>query len=275
VFSKSYNFATIAVVASLLISCGSNNEPPSSASSDSSSTDTNTNYTVRATTSNMGYNTFYKQYCEVYGLDVLSSDLTDDNALYHVCYQIDNLFKDSATRESILSKMKSNNMLVAIMDKTEVTTDIPEHSDLPSSPWDTYRGLGATTARPASSAAEENILCYTGDKYTGENIFIHEFAHSIHLMALNYLDGTFTTRLTNAYNAAIGGGKWSNTYAATNAQEYWAEGVQSWFNANREAEPADGVHNHVNTRSELLAYDKTLHDLIAEVFSTTFQPACP
>lgn len=52
---------------------------------------------------------------------------------------------------------------------------------------------GATSARPASSAAEENLLCRpysphptagafvvpTGDWYYGESIAVHEFAHSI------------------------------------------------------------------------------------------------
>lgn len=262
-FRKSGIVLSIALLTSLLSACDQDTSPQ------------NTDYTVRATTSNMGYNTFYKQYCEVYGLHILSSDLPDDNALYHVCYQIDNLFKDDSTKENILSQMKINSMLVAIMDQNEVTTDIPEHSDLASNPWDTYRGLGATISRPASSAAEENILCYDNDAYKGENIFIHEFAHSVHIMALNYLDNTFDTRLTDAYNTAIADGKWSNTYAATNAQEYWAEGVQSWFNVNLEADPADGIHNHVNTRDELKVYDPTLHNLIAETFSTTFQPVCP
>ena len=44
---------------------------------------------------------------------------------------------------------------------------------------------------------------------------------------------------------------WANTYAATNEQEYWAEGVQSYFDTNIEAIPSNGIHNHVNTRAEL------------------------
>ena len=35
-----------------------------------------------------------------------------------------------------------------------------------------------------------------------------------------------------------------------NHHEYFAEGVQSWFDNNREN---DHDHNHVNTRAELLA----------------------
>lgn len=56
---------------------------------------------------------------------------------------------------------------------------------------------------------------------------------------------------------------WKDKYAATNRQEYWAEAVQSWFGTNREN---DHDHNHVNTRAELIAYDKPIADLCAEVF---------
>ncbi len=48
-----------------------------------------------------------------------------------------------------------------------------------------------------------------------------------------------------------------------NRGEFWAEGVQSWFDANRQN--CKG-HNHVNTREELEAYDTDLAKLIAEVF---------
>ena len=48
--------------------------------------------------------------------------------------------------------------------------------------------------------------------------------------------------------------------------EYFAEGVQSWFNVNREANPPDGINNHVNTREELKQYDIELYNLIAVVF---------
>ena len=44
-------------------------------------------------------------------------------------------------------------------------------------------------------------------------------------------------------------------YAATDEHEYWAEGVQSWFDTNREN---DAIHNHVDTREELLEYDPAL-----------------
>jgi hypothetical protein len=56
---------------------------------------------------------------------------------------------------------------------------------------------------------------------------------------------------------------WKDAYAASNKNEYWAEGVQSWFDTNREN---DNQHNHINTRAELKEYDTGLAALLKEVF---------
>jgi len=61
-------------------------------------------------------------------------------------------------------------------------------------------------------------------------------------------------------------GLWKGKYAAKNHHEYWAEGVQSWFDDNRED---DHDHNHVDTRKELLEYDPGLAKLCEEVFGET------
>ena len=92
---------------------------------------------------------------------------------------------------------------------------------------------------------------------------IHEFAHAIHLMAVNELDPTFDGRLEKIYAKAMATGLWKDKYASQNSREYFAEGVQSWFGTNREN---DHDHNHVNTRQELVDYDPALANLVAEVF---------
>ncbi|MCH8215687.1 MAG: hypothetical protein IH892_02820 [Planctomycetes bacterium] len=45
-----------------------------------------------------------------------------------------------------------------------------------------------------------------------------------------------------------------------NHAEYFAEGVQSWFNNNR---PPDHDHNYVDTRKELKEYDPELATMCA------------
>jgi hypothetical protein len=80
------------------------------------------------------------------------------------------------------------------------------------------------------------------------------------------VDPTFDTRLKAAYDAAMKAGLWKGTYSSTNHHEYFAEGVQNWFDNNREN---DDEHNHVNTRTELIAYDPGLAALCREVFGDT------
>lgn len=205
---------------------------------------------------------FYQKHIGVEGLPVVGSTNVSDFALLEAAWIIRRML---AGREDILRAMAANNVRLAVMAWNEYTTDVPEHSDLKSPVfWDRRaRGLGATRARPAVSCAEENLLGYPGDPYATENILIHEFAHAIHEMGLSRLDPTFDERLKAAFADATGRGLWKGTYAASNRAEYWAEGVQSWFDNNREN---DSLHNHVNTRAELKEYDPALAALCAEVF---------
>ena len=167
--------------------------------------------------------------------------------------------------------MAKRGVRLAVMSKNELTIDIPEHRDLyqafPQTDWNQRaRGLGATTARPAVSVGEENLLGYRQDRYRGESILIHEFSHGMHIMGLRYTDSAFEPALKAAFDSAISNGVWKNTYAATNKEEYWAEGVQSWFDANLQARPPNGIHNEINTREELKRYDPDLAQLIESVY---------
>jgi hypothetical protein len=68
------------------------------------------------------------------------------------------------------------------------------------------------------------------------------------------------------YQQAMEKGLYKDDYAATKPSEYWAESVQAFFDCDREN---DKVHNHVNTREELIEYDPNMAALIHEVFRIT------
>jgi len=157
---------------------------------------------------------------------------------------------------------------MVVMAYNEFTTDIPEYKWLtPKDFWDARaRGLGGSETDPVCSCAEENVMGYEGDPYSTESIVIHEFAHNIHLRGMVNLDPTFDKRVKAAYDAAMKADLWKGKYASTNHHEYFAEGVQSWFDNNREP---DHDHNFVNTRVELQAYDPGLAALCKEVFGDT------
>lgn len=218
---------------------------------------------------------FYKKYVDALGIPVISSEKVPDEAIYKAQELVTFMLQPMP---EVVTAMIENKARMAIMADTELTTDIPEHSDLtPKDYWDQRaRGLGGTIYRPATSCAEENLLCYDSDSYWPEDITIHEFSHAIDGMGLRYAYEDFESELEATYQSAIDQGLWADTYAATNKEEYWAEGVQSWFNVNTETSDgqADGVHNHVNTRSELEEYDATLYALIARYFTTDYPDSC-
>ncbi len=75
-----------------------------------------------------------------------------------------------------------------------------------------------------------------------------------------------TLGFEQAMKGAMELGLWEGKYASVNHSEYFAEGVQSWFDNNRQP---DHDHNHVDTRAELKEYDPGLAALCEEVFGDT------
>ena len=62
----------------------------------------------------------------------------------------------------------------------------------------------------------------------------------------------------------FGGSK--QCYAGLNRAEYWAEGVQDWYDTNR---TMDHDHNHIHTRDQLKSYDPELAKLCEDVLGTS------
>lgn len=208
---------------------------------------------------------FYKKYISANGYPIVSSERVSDYALKEAAYLANLLL---AKRPDVRDAMIQSGSHLIVMAHDEFTTQMPEHSHMkPKDYWDARaRGLGGSETDPVCSCGEENLLCFEGDPYSTENILIHEFAHNIHLRGVVRVDKTFDPRLKKTYDAAMEKGLWKGKYAATNHHEYFAEGVQSWFDNNREN---DHDHNHVNTRAELLEYDPGLAALCKEVFGDT------
>lgn len=208
---------------------------------------------------------FYGKYVSVDGYPVVGSDRVSDYALKEAAYLISMML---SKRPDIREAMIESSSRMIVMAYNEFTTDIPEHSMLtPKLYWDARaRGLGGSRTDSVCSCAEENLLAFEGDPYSSENILIHEFAHNIHYRGLDRLDPTFDERLRKCYDDAMEAGLWEGKYASVNHCEYFAEGVQSWFDNNR---PPDHDHNHVDTRVELKAYDPGLAAICEEVFGDT------
>ena len=177
-------------------------------------------------------------------------------------------------------------MRVIVMAQSESTTDLPEQrnwkkparDDPRLTPgernnydtgiakmtdkeyWDKRaRGMGGNP----TSCAEENLLGYPGTRYYGENILVHEFSHAI-MGAIRTAEPALFAEIQAAYQEAMAKGLWKNHYASTTANEYWAEGTQTWFWSNYEY--MDGA-TRVQSPDDLRAYDPKLYDLLSRVYA--------
>ena len=65
--------------------------------------------------------------------------------------------------------------------------------------------------------------------YPSESILVHEFAHTVMAVGMNedqrqaVISAYFNARSSQLYKPSI--------YMMANADEYWAEGAQAWFEA--------------------------------------------
>lgn len=213
----------------------------------------------------MGLDPFYEKYISAGGYPIVSSGKVNDYALKESAYLVNLML---AERPDVKKAMIEGGSRMVVMAYDEFTTDVPEQRGMtPKDFWDARaRGLGGSREDPLCSVAEENMLGYPGDPYEKENILIHEFAHNIHLRGMVVVDETFDDRLKATYEKAMAAGLWEEKYASVNHAEYFAEGVQSWFDDNR---VNDHDHNHVDTRVELKEYDPGLAAMCEEVFGKT------
>jgi hypothetical protein len=231
----------------------------------------------------LGVDPFYKKYTDALGIAILSSEKVPDAALL---VARDIVIHMLAKRPDLRAEMVRKKMRVGVMAQTESTTDIPEHKNLkkpsredprltPQERANYDNGIARMTDKEywgrrarglggnPTTCAEENLLGYAGTRYYGENIFVHEFAHAIMGIGARTADPTLHADIQAAYKEAMAKGLWKGHYGSTNANEYWAEGTQTWFWSNYEY--LDG-ERRVQSPEDLQQYDPKLYELLSRVY---------
>ncbi len=219
---------------------------------------------------------FYQKYLDASGIPIVSSAAVSDQAHYRARDIIHDVL---ANRPDLLEALADTRTRVAIVAEDEVVTDIPEFRFLyqlaPGRDWDVVirgGGLGPNTAIPVLVVAEQNLICLASDGIPHADVLIHEIGHAVLTMAIEFKlkDSKFRSRVESAYESALAAGLYGHTYAATNPDEYWAEGTLAWFDLNS---PPDPLHNDVNTRAELIEYDPALVELLEQVYGDASAPS--
>ncbi len=236
---------------------------------------------VDAVLRSMGLDAFYQKACMVHGLPVVASGVVADDALEAAGKILEGML---APRPDLAAAMARRHFRLGVIGRDQRAVDLPEYRDLPvhfpRTDWDAARAYGATPQRPLAAAPEENLLCSGEDTYPGQSVLVHELGHSVLDMAVGPADRGFEARVEDAFAAARSMAVYRNTYAMTNHDEYWAEGVQDFFDASRPAYGpdggGDGYDSPISSRETLRRYDPALYELIAEVFTeSAWRPVCP
>ncbi len=214
---------------------------------------------------------YYRKYIDADGFPIVASRFVADSALV----QTKKIVTLMLTRiPDAKAAMLAANFRVGVIGAYENVTDMPENRKMnewwPGTDWDARgRGYGATEFLPLMSCGEENIIKIPGytERYPFESIMVHEFAHNVDF-GLRKARAGFTAELLDAFNYAKTNGLWAGTYSMENDAEYFAEGVQAWFDTCNMYVMINGVSTKLKTRAQLRTYDTKLYDLLSKIMPT-------
>jgi hypothetical protein len=225
---------------------------------------------------------FYKKSVDADGIPVTASARVPDAALIAARDIVNGMLE---MRPDIRRRMIALGERVGVLAADEMITDLPEERDLKKPALDDQRltfcerkaylqiatmtdheywnsrarGLGGLY----TIGATENLLGYPGSTYFGENILVHEFSHAM-LTAIEQADPRLYAEVEAAYAHARRAGLWKGSYSINTLQEYWAEGVQFWFDSNMAYRRAPSLT--VLNDTDLKAYDPQLWNALAQVY---------
>ena len=165
----------------------------------------------------------------------------------------------------IREKMVSLGFKVEIIGKDQVLSDLPDYAHLKGQKtrdgrdFDTgTRGLGG---RRMCSIGEENLLCLSNQPYRKEDIFVHEFSHSM----MAQMDADDVQEIEAAYQNAVDKELYpKGIYMMANSGEYWAEGVQAWLGVTLRTD----VNGGFNTRQKIKDHDTALAAMLEKVYGS-------
>jgi alpha-glucosidase len=229
---------------------------------------------------------YYSKFTWAREFPVLGSKQVGDEALLKANDTIRKMF---AYRHDILKAMITDGARLVVLGRKEKLSDLPEFKEAKSKAgFDEVRYLDYNTSQKLMVVPEENVLGLSGEPFGGRCMVVGVFARALHQVTalrpvipdfdqrrdkqqyelrVKRLDVEFDRRLQKAYDGAMARGLWKGTTAARDRVEYWAAGVEAYFDAAGEGQPPQGTDRPITTREALKAYDPDLYALVDETMA--------
>jgi len=174
-----------------------------------------------------------------------------------------------SNRGDVGNQLRSVGAITSVFARSENVCDLPYFADLVgSASCQAEGGLGGVPGRPATACSEKNLLKHSDDPFGrgsragGENVCIHELAHTIMNVGLSSGE---RSQIHSRFNAPDTKALWSGDFALENADEFFAEMAQAYFCANPEV--PSFLHTHgINCADELRDYDRATYDMMHDIF---------
>jgi dipeptidyl aminopeptidase/acylaminoacyl peptidase len=226
---------------------------------------------------------YYTKFTYAREFPVLGSKHVNDQALLRANDTIRKMF---AYRHDILKALIADGARLVVLGPQEKLSALPEFGESKTTAgFDEVRYLDYTPERKLLVIPEENILGLAQDPFAGECLLIRVFANALYQVTgmrpvdphfeqqrgkqqyelrVKRMDIEFDQRLRKAYEQAMSKKLWRGTPAAHSRAEYWASGVEAYFDASGEGQAPNFADRPITSREALQAYDPDLYALVDE-----------
>jgi len=231
---------------------------------------------------------YYTKFTWAREFTVLGSTHVSDEALLAANDTIRKMF---AYRHDILKAMIGDGVRLVVLGRGEKLSELPELKEAKDKPgFDEVRYLDYTPEFKLLVVPEENVLGLPNDPFTGKSMVVSVFAKGFYRVAglrpadpsfgrggrgalqqyelrVKRLDIEFDNRLKKLYDAALEKALWKGTPATQDRAEYWAAGVEAYFDAAGAGQAPNLADRPITTREALKAYDPELYALVDETMA--------
>jgi hypothetical protein len=241
---------------------------------------------VTAPPSKFKIDPYYTKFTFAREFTVLGSKRVSDEALLRANDTVRKMF---AYRHDVLKALITDGVRLVVLGREERLSELPEFKEAKTrAGLDEVRYLDYSPNLKLLVVPEENVLGLAGEPFAGRCMVVSVFARALHQVTglrpvnpdfdrqrdkqqyelrVKRLDVEFDQKLKKAYEAATGKGLWRGTAAARDRVEYWAAGVEAYFDAAGDGQPPQLADRPVTTREALKAYDADLYALVDETMA--------
>jgi len=197
----------------------------------------------------------YTQRREVAGLTVVGNSDVDPEAMDEAAATIEHFFRNNDLEDGLAAE----GAYVIVADARQGVLDLPEFRCLDNpGTQDFYShvcGVADRADYPVVTVSELDLLGKRSGPCAGLNILYHEIGHLVQGWVLPHAD---YIDVRQHFQDAKNAGKYRNDYAATNANEYFAEATQAYFLSSDPAGNRD--------RDWLRTYDPQIFELLDRTY---------